>query len=279
VTSLIFVKKSARKNQTHQGYFIVIAIFYLCANVLSNVALQYIPYPTQIIGKSAKPIPVLLLGVLIGKKHYAITKYISVLIIVIGVILFMFKDNYTKQDGEDPLLGAGVIVLSLLCDGLQGAAQDRMRFTTRPTALNYMTFVNGWSALFLVIGMFVAGEMIPFVQFIIRHPELIYHLIVIVFVGALGHVCISGMITSFGALPASIVTTLRKVFTVLLSVIIYKHDLTVRQWIATVIIFGTLLADALLSKSKDDDDDEVAPIEANQEKPEKVPAKSEVTRF
>ncbi|KAJ6637590.1 Solute carrier family 35 member B1 like [Pseudolycoriella hygida] len=226
------------------------------ANVLSNVALQYIPYPTQIIGKSAKPIPVMLLGVLIGHKRYAPLKYVFVFIVVVGVFCFMFKDNYNSKDGENPALGAGVVGLSLLFDGLQGAVQDRMRFTTRPTALNYMTYVNVWSAIFLVIGMAALGEATSFFGFVVRHSEIALHLLVIVMVGAMGHICISGMITKFGALPASIVTTLRKFFTVLLSVVWYGHTLTLRQWLATLFIFGALLADAITSKTSEEDNDD-----------------------
>lgn len=44
-------------------------------------------------GKSAKPIPVLILGVILGKKHYPAIKYLSVLLIVIGVAVFLYRDD------------------------------------------------------------------------------------------------------------------------------------------------------------------------------------------
>ena len=48
---------------------------------------------TQVIGKSCKPIPVMVLGVLVGGKKYPTLKYLFILMIVAGVALFMYKDS------------------------------------------------------------------------------------------------------------------------------------------------------------------------------------------
>ena len=45
------------------------------------------------LGKSAKPIPVLILGVVLGSKSYPLIKYLCVLLIVTGVAIFLYKDK------------------------------------------------------------------------------------------------------------------------------------------------------------------------------------------
>ena len=45
------------------------------------------------LGKSAKPIPVLIFGVLFSHRHYPPSKYVVVLLIVAGVALFLYKDG------------------------------------------------------------------------------------------------------------------------------------------------------------------------------------------
>ena len=66
----------------------------------------------QVLGKSIKPIPVMILGVLLARKQYPIAKYLCVLLIVTGVALFMYKDNkVTAQDGNKPLIGMGEVLL------------------------------------------------------------------------------------------------------------------------------------------------------------------------
>lgn len=43
-----------------------------------------------------KPIPVLILGVLVGNRKYPLIKYLCVLLIVIGVGIFLYKDHAPK---------------------------------------------------------------------------------------------------------------------------------------------------------------------------------------
>ena len=60
------------------------------------MALRWIIYPTQVIAKSSKPIPVMLVGVLLANKRYRVQKYFFVLMIVIGVIMFIYKEGKAK---------------------------------------------------------------------------------------------------------------------------------------------------------------------------------------
>lgn len=116
---------------------------YLAAMIASNHALQFIPYPTQVpsfsgsaperrpkedsievLGKSCKPIPVMLMGVLFARRSYPTLKYFFVLLIVIGVALFLYKDG-KDAGGSVFRLGWGELLLavSLLMDGTTGTIQ------------------------------------------------------------------------------------------------------------------------------------------------------------
>lgn len=236
------------KNETHQAYYGCIAIFYCLAMVTSNFALKWIPYTTQVIFKSTKPIPVMLFSVLVARKTYAMQKYFFILMIVIGVAMFSFKNVHDKSDGENPQLGNILLIISLLMDGFMAGAQDRMRIVSRPTPLNFMTYVNGWSSIVAVAGVFAFREAFEFIAFSKRHPEMLIYLSSAIIVGALGQLFISSMISNFGSLPLAVVTTIRKFFTVLLSVLIFRNDLSLRQWSATGIIFSALLLDSIFNK-------------------------------
>ena len=98
----------------------ILSVSYVGAMVASNSALAYITYPTQVrlfslsnaalqpvnmcvlqvLGKSAKPIPVLILGVVLGGKHYPAMKYLIVLLIVVGVAVFLYRDDNQKATNE-----------------------------------------------------------------------------------------------------------------------------------------------------------------------------------
>lgn len=221
--------------------------------VSSNMALRWVPYPTQVVGKSAKPIPVMILGVLIGRKSYSIQRYLFVLLIVIGVVLFMLKDvkrDPTKEVSEQSIgIGEVLLFLSLSMDGLTGAIQERMRAAHSPSAQHMMVAMNGWSTLILLVGVLVTGEIFEFISFAGRYPYVLLQLASLAITGALGQLFIFIMVSSFGPLACSVVTTTRKFFTVLCSVIFFGNPLTSRQWLGTVFVFSGLFADAAFGKS------------------------------
>jgi solute carrier family 35 (UDP-galactose transporter), member B1 len=207
-----------------------------------------VAYPTQVVAKAAKPIPVMLLGVLIGRKSYAAQKYGFVLLIVLGVVMFMYKESKSSAVAESSGLGEILLLLSLSMDGLTGAIQERMRASSAPSAQYMMLSMNSWSTLFLVPALLVTGEGMDFIAFANRHPKMLTDLGTLALAGAFGQLFIFMMVADFGPLPCSIVTTTRKFFTVLFSVIFFGNSLTSRQWMGTVLVFTGLFADMIIGK-------------------------------
>uniref|UniRef100_A0A1B6H1W7 Sugar phosphate transporter domain-containing protein n=1 Tax=Cuerna arida TaxID=1464854 RepID=A0A1B6H1W7_9HEMI len=237
------------ENLTSTFYLCSSALTYFLAMVCSNMALQWVSYPTQVIGKSGKPIPVMILGVLLGKKSYPVQKYFFVLLVVIGVALFMFKDGQTSATSTDSVgIGEMLLVLSLTMDGITAAIQERMRTEYKTKSLHMMSSINKWSIIFLGIAIAYTGEIFDFISFIQRHPSLLWELVSFSFASAQGQLFIFLMVEHFGPLPCSIVTTTRKFFTVFGSIIFFGNSMTSRQWIATFIVFTGLLLDSLYGK-------------------------------
>lgn len=223
------------------------------ATVASNWALQYVPYPTQVIGKTVKPIPVMLLGVLIGRKSYPIQRYLIVFAIVAGVIMFMLEDIKKKtanflDDDDKILLGQLLLLLSLSMDGFTGGIQDRINGIYSPTAKHMMFSINAFSTVFLFIAVIARQEIFDFIAFATRYPFVIWQLALLAFTGSIGQLFIFIMVSSFGSLACSIVTTTRKFFTVLFSVLCNNNPLTLMQWISTAVVFLALFADAFFGR-------------------------------
>lgn len=142
--------------------FPVCAMTYLCAMLASNEALQHISYPTQVLGKSVKPVPVMLFGVLIARKRYHYAKYMGVLMIVLGIVLFMYKDKKQEKPMDDPLpnhpyaligFGEALLLVSLAMDGLTGAIQDKMNGAHKTNPHTMMYNMNLWSCFYLFFGI------------------------------------------------------------------------------------------------------------------------------
>ena len=91
-------------------------------------SLRYVIYPVQILFKSCKPVPVMIFGIVLGKK-YPIKKYVNVVIITCGVILFMSggKSSSKAEGGVNgTLFGALLLSISLCFDGATGAYEEKL---------------------------------------------------------------------------------------------------------------------------------------------------------
>lgn len=250
-TILLTVMKQG-EDTTPRSYYAVSSLTYLLAMVCSNMALQFVNYPTQVIGKAGKPIPVMILGVLLGSKVYPVRKYFFVSLVVIGIVLFMYKDGSPTKKQAESQTGFGVLLLllSLMMDGLISAVQERMKAEHSTKSGHMMLNMNGWSVIFSGIVIIASGELFQCIQFLHRYPSTVWHISTFSIAGAFGQYFIFLTVTEFGPLPCSIITTTRKFFTVLGSILIFGNTLTFKQWLGTFIVFSGLFLDAMYGKDK-----------------------------
>ena len=68
----------------------------MLAMAASNEALRYVSYPTQVLGKSCKMVPVMLGGLVLGGRKFSRFQYLSVAFVTFGVFLF----NYGKASSS-----------------------------------------------------------------------------------------------------------------------------------------------------------------------------------
>lgn len=265
--------KPEGKDSTHPGFYACAAAANVAAMVSSNKALIWITYPMQVIFKSAKPISVMI-GGLFFCKRYTLRRYFFVLIIVIGVALFKYFENKdgkkkkeTSKTGETVandyhhLLGIGLLILSLTMDGILGGIQDKIRDRYSPSSRQFMIAMSFWGTVILLILSFVTGEIFDAYYFTLRHPNVLVHLASFATAGVIGQLFIFTMVSSFGSLPCSITTTVRKFFSVLFSILFFGNPSTPLQWLGATFVFAGLLADAIYGKKRTPQSDEKQPEE------------------
>jgi hypothetical protein len=59
INKSIKIFEATDKDQTKMGWYAAAAFCYISAMVCANMSLRWITYPTQVIAKSSKPIPVM----------------------------------------------------------------------------------------------------------------------------------------------------------------------------------------------------------------------------
>lgn len=242
VFAFLQVKSSRHeKDITPFKFYFLSAMFFCGAIFGSNHALQYLSYPSQVVGKACKPIPVLILSGLVGRKRYNYTKYGCVLLLVIGVTVFLYKPALGQTDEEG--MGYILLLFSLLCDGLCGGMQEKVRNTFSPSEGHMMLWTNFFSCFIIIPPLIATNQFFDAHLFIQRHPQIVPKLAAFFFCSAIGQYFIFLTIRHFGPLTVSIFTTCRKFFTVLCSVVIFGNVLTTQQWVGASIVFTGLTLD------------------------------------
>ncbi|UMM21604.1 hypothetical protein L5515_003209 [Caenorhabditis briggsae] len=242
------IRKKTEIDNVPAKMYAASAASYLLAMIASNQALQYLPYPTQVLAKSCKPIPVMIFGVLFAHKRYNWRKYCYVLMIVIGVAMFLYKDKKRGAEEKDFGFGEALLIFSLAMDGTTTSIQDRIKKSYQRTGNSMMFYTNLYSSLYLSAGLLVTGELWSFFYFVQRHPYVFWDLCGLAIASCLGQWCIFKTIEEFSPLTCSIVTTTRKLFTIIISVLFMNHPLSGRQMLATSVVFSALTADVIDGK-------------------------------
>ena len=80
-------------------------------------------------------------------------------------------------------------------------------------------------------------QLVSSVQFLLRHPDAARDVFAYAMAGAAGQIAIFETLERFGSLTLVSITVTRKLFTMLLSIMVYKHQLRSLQWIGVVIVF------------------------------------------
>lgn len=233
-----------------QSMLAIVGVLAFGSTISSMVALRYVTFITRILGKSCKAIPVMFVGVLLGKR-FAFKKYLSVLVLSIGVAIFLLGTAHEKQHRAvhndevheqvhehertpNMFLGISLLLVSLLFDGATGALEDKYMEQYHIGAFDLMYIVNLYKCVFSAVGMVVMGEVPEFLEYAM--PSL-PNLILLSLTGAMGQAFIFFTISKFGALTTSIIGTCRKVLSIVLSVIMFGHILSMEQTVGLGISF------------------------------------------
>lgn len=167
---------------------LVLSVTSIASTFTSVRSLRYVIYPVQVLFKSCKPVPVMIFGVLLGKK-YPLRKYVNVIIITCGVALFMGGGNSTNNGGgmaaESTLLGALMLSVSLCFDGATGAYEDKLMGKDHVGPFDLMYNIQLGKAVISFLTLVAVNELGPFIQSVQEGGLM---LLVLGFTGALGQV-------------------------------------------------------------------------------------------
>uniref|UniRef100_A0A8W7PZM0 Adenosine 3'-phospho 5'-phosphosulfate transporter 2 n=1 Tax=Anopheles coluzzii TaxID=1518534 RepID=A0A8W7PZM0_ANOCL len=172
---------------------------------LSNSSVGYLNYPTQVIFKCCKLIPVLIGSVLIQGKKHGPMDFFAATAMCLGLILFTLADSQVQPDFNR--FGVFLISLALLCDAAIGNVQEKAMREHRAPNNEVVIYSYG-------IGL----------------------------TGYLGIQIVLTLVRTCGAPLAATVTTARKAVTIALSFVFFSKPFTIQYlWSGLIVVFGIYL--------------------------------------
>eukprot|EP00039_Didymoeca_costata_P020801 m.342479 g.342479 ORF g.342479 m.342479 type:complete len:324 (+) comp21423_c0_seq1:121-1092(+) len=218
--------------------FLLPGTTYIIAMLASNEALKYISYPTQILAKSCKMLPVMFFQILFFGAKYKARDYAVVVIVTLGIILFQMKDK--ESGAKDSMYGIILLLVSLAGDGITSPNQEKTKKQYGASPNQMMLYCNLWAFMYLLVGMlYIEGfQGLVFIQ---NDSSLIIKIMIFCVASGAGQNFIFMALHQFGALVLATVTTTRKFFTVFASVLYFGHVLSAQQWAGVSMVIGGLL--------------------------------------
>lgn len=252
---------------------VFLVMLFFCVQVINNYSFNFnISMPLQMIFRSGSLIANLVLGMIILKRRYKWTKYISVIMISIGIMACTIAsagDVQAHAQNEDDtmveylrwLVGIAMITTGLYLSARMGIYQETMyaeygKHPNEALYYNHMLPLPGF--LFLAkdiynhVILFNSSEpwVIPVLQLAI--PKMwIFMLFNIIS----QNLCIRSVFiltTECTSLTVTLVVTLRKFMSIIISVVYFKNPFTIYHWFGSLLVFiGTLMFTEVFPKLKE----------------------------
>jgi UDP-xylose/UDP-N-acetylglucosamine transporter B4 len=238
--------------------WIIMVAFYFLVSVTNNYALNFnIPMPLHMIFRAGSLIANMIMGIILLNKRYTTTKYLSVVMVSVGITLctIMSASNKPVVDSASQdehyqfwmLVGVGFLTFALFMSARMGIYQEVVygKYGKHPKeALFYSHALPLPGFLFLATDLFHHFSIclnsypitIPVINLAV--PNMMLWL--------LGNIitqwiCINNVFiltSECASLTVTLVVTVRKFLSLLFSIWYFQNPFTIVHWLGTFLVFG-----------------------------------------
>lgn len=248
--------------------YVMMVIFFFSSSVVNNYALNFnVPLPLHMIFRSGSLVANLVLGMIILKKRYNLSKYLSVLMITVGICLctlasankleFKFSSGDPYTDYMWWCVGIGLLVIALFLSARTGIYQEQMyaEHGKHPRealfyahALPLAGFLLFYEDILSHFSIFNSSAPLILLDSNIQVPKLWAYLAGNI---VTQYICIRSvyiLTSECTSLTVTLVVTLRKFSSLMFSIFYFQNPFTLYHWCGTVLVFGGTLIFVELAK-------------------------------
>jgi len=235
---------------------------YFAAMTATNEALAYVSYPSATLAKSCKLIPTMLMGYFVERHVYHTREWVGAALITVGIVIFNISRLSIHDSDDDAELlqrdspyGLFLLAFSLAVDGCTNSCQSQLKIQgdyinyRPPSALETMFWTNLYAIFFFLPTSLFSGHWSNGINAIHQVEDAAAMMMQLNALAMAGQICIFFTITFYSPLMCTTITTTRKFFTIILSVLRFGHVFSAVQWSAVVMVFGGLFMEISCKQS------------------------------
>lgn len=199
------------------------------SNIMSSwcqyEALKFVSFPTQVLAKASKVIPVMLMGKIVSRRSYDYHEYVTALMISVGVSMFLLTSgDVTRHKGSVTTLSGIILLVGYMSfDSFTSNWQGELFRRHKMSPIQMMTGVNMFSCSLTAVSLLEQGGFFDSLAFMGRNPNFVLHAVVLSLCSAVGQLFIFYTISNFGPVTFTIIMTMRQGLAILLSCLLYGH--------------------------------------------------------
>lgn len=224
--------------------------------------LKYVSFPVQVMAKSVKMLPSMLMGRALCGTQYSTYQYVQALVALVCVAIMSFSDmgghsaDEAGQGGAEDwqvgpryrlAMGISVLAVFFVCDSFTSQWQNSLYRKHQALTQTQMMLGGNLLGFLLTCGTLFAqwSKVQESIALAMQRPEVMGRVACLGIVYALSQFCIYSAIRILGPLSFNWIMTGRQLLSVLISLVFFGHGISATKVACILVVFGIMSAKQL----------------------------------
>jgi solute carrier family 35 (adenosine 3'-phospho 5'-phosphosulfate transporter), member B3 len=232
--------------RSNWGSYLALCIFLIISSATSNIALNYINYPTKVVFRSCKLIPTMVIAMLYNKKRIQGYEFALGACVSVGMVLFAIADF--KVSPNFNFLGLALVSTSVIADAFLPNYQERI-FDQGSSRIEVTYYTNMLCLTGMTVFFSISGDLQAAFAYAFANPHALLLMSVYTFLAYFAisaHMC---LVREFGGVTTVLVGNTRKAITIVMSFLLFPKPVSQLYVWGGLLVFGSLCSIAYLKEA------------------------------
>eukprot|EP00927_Polykrikos_kofoidii_P077285 TRINITY_DN7423_c0_g1_i4.p1 TRINITY_DN7423_c0_g1~~TRINITY_DN7423_c0_g1_i4.p1 ORF type:complete len:905 (+),score=80.65 TRINITY_DN7423_c0_g1_i4:105-2819(+) len=219
----------------------------LLATFCQYQALYYIVYPAQVLMKSIKVIPVMLVGHMLRNRVYTWSDYTEGVMITGLVCFFMWNYSAEMENLGNVGTTAGVMLMLayVFADSFTSNVEDLIYQSRRLDPAQLLLGMQATSGIIAWVWLGGSGQLVGALAFLYRHNSAIIHVAVMVLSETCGSYACTLTVKSFGPAVFTLLLIAHQIESFIVSIYLFNHTIKDMSCVCVAIVCFLILSSSM----------------------------------